>query len=304
MVTVAALAVAGCAAPGGTSAGNGLAAATGSPVAVPRTPAAVPATGLTRGMILPLEAYEETYPEYIEIQRARLALESRCMSGYGFAFSPRLDTDAISYDASNMPRRYGLADAAEAARYGYSVPMNTVASSGPALSAEESLVLAGPSAPSGPIRSRAPAPVAYDGKEIPAGGCVGQTDRQLGYSSAIPLVNRLDQQSLADSQRLRRVRAVISAWSACMERAGYQADNPLTVSLLSQQYGAAPGSSLDRKIAVTDVVCKRGTNLVRVWFVAESGLQRQYIAANQARLRQGAASLAAIEGKARAVLAD
>ncbi|MGH3169562.1 MAG: hypothetical protein ACRDN0_27255 [Trebonia sp.] len=103
-----------------------------SAVAAPRTPAAVPVSGLTRGIILPLEAYEETYPGYIEVQKARLALESQCMSGYGFSFSPKLDTDAISYDASNMPRRYGLADAGEAARYGYSAPMYTAAAnSGP-----------------------------------------------------------------------------------------------------------------------------------------------------------------------------
>ncbi|MGH3169563.1 MAG: hypothetical protein ACRDN0_27260 [Trebonia sp.] len=95
---------------------------------------------------------------------------------------------------------------------------------------------------------------------------------------------------------------MISAWSACMRRAGYQAGGPLTVSLLSQQDRAAPGSALDRKIAVTDVACKRTTNLVSVWFAAESGLQKQYIAANQASLRQDAPSLAAVERKAGAVL--
>lgn len=215
------------------------------------------------------------------------------MGGYGFSFSPKLDTDAISYDASNMPRRYGLADAAEAARYGYSVPLYTAASSGPALTARESVVLVGPQAPARGV---------YDGKEIPSGGCVSQAGRQLGYSPNIPLVDQLDQQSLTNSQRLPQVRAVISAWSACMKRSGYQAGSPLTASLLSQQYDAAPGSALDRKIAVTDVACKQSTNLVRVWFEAESGLQKQYIAADQVRLRQDAASLAAVERKAGAVL--
>jgi hypothetical protein len=88
-----------------------------------------------------------------------------------------------------------------------------------------------------------------------------------------------------------------------MNRAGYRVGSPLTAALLSQQYGAAPGSALDRKIAVTDVACKQSTNLVTVWFDAESSLQKQYIAANQARLRQDAASLAAVERKAGVVLA-
>jgi hypothetical protein len=298
---VAALSVAGCSGPGGISTGSGGAVAAGVTVAAPRIPAAVPVNGLARGMILPLEAYEQTYPEYVEIQKARLALESRCMSGYGFSFSPKLGTDAISYDASNMPRRYGLADRAEAARYGYSVPMYATApSSGPGLSAKEWLVLIGRSDPG---RPQAPARGEYDGKEIPSGGCVGQADRQLGYSPATPLVDPLDEQSLTESQRLPRVRAVISAWSACMKRAGYQAASPLTAALLSRRYGAVPGSVLDRKIAVTDVACKQSTNLVRVWFAAESGIQKQYIATNQARLRQDAASLAVVERKAGAVLA-
>jgi hypothetical protein len=88
-----------------------------------------------------------------------------------------------------------------------------------------------------------------------------------------------------------------------MKRAGYQASSPLTSSLLSQRYGAAPGSALDRKIAVTDVACKQRTNLVRVWFTAEAALQRRSIAANQARLRHEAASLTEVERKAAAVLA-
>lgn len=298
MATVAAVFVAGCSGLGGSSADHAGAAAT---VAAPRTPAAVPVSGLTRGMVLPLEAYEETYPGYIKIQKARLALESRCMSGYGFSFSPRLGTDALSYDASNMPRRYGLADAAEAARYGYYVPMDTAAaSSGPALSARETLVLTGRSDPG---RLHAPARGAHDGKEIPPGGCVGQADRQLGYSPATSLADQLDLESLTRSPRLPRVRAVISAWSACMSRAGYQAGSPLTAALLSQQYGAAPGSALDRKVAVADVACKQSTNLVTVWFEAESVLQQQYIAANQPRLRHDAASLAAVERKAAVALA-
>lgn len=301
MATVAALSIAGCSGPGGPPGRPRGAVAAGAAGAAPRTPAAVPVSGLARGMRLPLEVYEETYPEYVEIQEARLALESRCMSGYGFSFSPELGTDAISYDASNMARRYGLADAAEAVRYGYYVPTYpAAASSGPALSAQESLVLTGRA---GPGQPQVPARGGYDGKEIPAGGCVGQADRQLGYSPDIPLADRLDQQSLTQSQRLPRVRAVISAWSACMGRAGYQAGSPLTAALLSQQYGGPPGSALDRKIAVTDVACKQSTNLVRVWFVAESGTQEQYIAANEARLRQDAASLAALARKARAVLA-
>lgn len=273
-------ATAGCAGSAGTPAGG--AATAIAEVAAPRTPPPVPTSGLTRGMSLPLEAYEETLPEYTAILEARLALEKACMSGYGFAFAPRADTDAISYDVSNMARRYGLSDPAEAAAYGYAVP-TVAATPQPALSPQESLVLNGTSG-------------TYDGKAVPAGGCAGEADRQLADPANGLLVDQLDQQSMTESLTLPTVNAAIGQWADCMRHKGYQATSPLTASLLAGQSG-------DRKVALADVACKESTNLIGIWFSAESSVQRKYIAVNEDRLRRDAAALAAARDKAESVLA-
>ena len=292
-------ATAGCSTSGGTPTGGG-AATTVPAVAAPRTPPAVPVSGLARGMILPLEAYEEPLPEYAVILRARLALESSCMSGYGFSFAPKADIDSISYDASNMERRYGLSDPAEAAAYGYSVPASAPGPPDPVLSQQESRVLTGAATVGGPP---SPAPGTYGGKAVPPGGCVGQADRQLGDPPDIVLADQLDQRSLTESLALPGVSAAIGRWSDCMRRNGYAAASPLTASLLTRQAGASPGDAVDRKIAVADVVCKESTNLTGIWFAAESTLQTQYIAANQIRLQQDVSALAAARGKAESILA-
>lgn len=230
------------------------------------------------------------------------------MRGYGFSFKPEADTNTISYDASNMGRRYGLSDPAAAAQFGYSVPSFAhPASSDPALTQQEYVVLTGePAAAPGstPNPTPRPTPGTYNGKAIPAGGCVGQADQQLTDPANGMLVNQLDQQSLDESQKLPEVKAAISQWSDCMRHNGYQAAaDPLTASLLTQQLGGTAGDAVDKKVTVADVTCKERTNLVGVWFAAESTVQKRYIAADETRLRQDSAKLAAARDKAEAVLA-
>ena len=170
----------------------------------------------------------------------------------------------------------------------------------PPLTPQEYLVLTGAANPTSPPTS---APGRYQGKAIPAGGCVGQADRQLTDPANGMLVNKLDEQSLDDSRTLPAVKAAIGQWSDCMRHSGYQASDPLKASLLAQQLGATAGDAVDRKIAVADVTCKSRTNLVGIWFDAESTVQKKYIAANGAQLRQDSATLAAVRDKAAAVLA-
>lgn len=298
---------AGCSAAGGTSAGGSRAgAADGGAAALaaaPYTPPpAVPVTGLTRGMRLPLEAYEETLPEYDEILKARFAIESTCMHGYGFDYHPRTDTKAVSYDGSNMARRYGLSDPALAARYGYGVPgfaQTQAPQPDPPLPPRENLVLTGSATPGG---APSPHPGTADGKTIPVGGCIGRADQQLTDPANSMLVNDLDQQSLAESMALPAVQTAIKNWSDCMRRSGYQVSSPLQTSTLTQQRHASPGDPADRQIAVADVACKSQTNLIGIWFTAESTIQKRDITANAARLRQDAATLAAAKKTADAVL--
>lgn len=245
-------------------------------------PAAVPQSGLTKGMVLPLEAYEESYPDTTVIQQARFTLEGQCMREYGFTFTVPVDTASapLNYDASNMARRYGLADMTQAKTQGYNVMLTPPQpGSEPSLSAAEQLVLTGGNAAGTSSGSSS-------GKAIPQGGCVGDADRRIGSLPSNLLADQLDAQSLTASQSDPAVVTAIHQWSACLKQHGFTVASPYDASSLSGQLGSYAGSDLDKTIAVADVGCKQSTNLVTTWFNVETRLQNQYIATNQLALQQ------------------
>jgi hypothetical protein len=289
LLAIALPVAAGCSGPGSSPAGNASRPPAPSSSGVAHGPAAVPAGGLTKGMVLPLEAYEETFPESQTVLQAQFILEGQCMRQYGFTYSQTVDPDStpLNYDASNMARRYGLSDLAQAQSMGYNVAM---ASSGggsgqPSLSSAENLVLTGSADPGMPPPTGAPS-TSYEGKSIPAGGCVGQAQRKLGSLPTNLLADSLDGQSLTASQSNPTVIAVIGKWSACMKQHGFTVDSPYDASQLSSQLGSSTGSQLDITIAVDDVTCKQSTGLISTWFKVESQIQDQYIESNQLQLQQ------------------
>ena len=296
--------LAACSGPSSTSrTRTGAAVATASSTA---GPAAVSTSGLTKGLILPLEAYEETYPESQAIVQARLDLENQCMSQYGFSLhlADTTANQAINYDASNMARRYGLADLSTAESDGYLVlQAEAGAPSEPAMSTAERYVLTGSTNPAVPQPARTSSPGDYAGKQIPAGGCVGEAERGISALPTNLLADQLDAQSLTTSEADPAVIEVTAKWSACMKQHGFTVASPYDASQLSGQSGAAPGGSLDRTIAVDDVECKQSTNLVTVWFGVETRLQNQYIATNQQALKQQQSELEAAVKSATAIVA-
>jgi hypothetical protein len=294
--------IAGCAAPQADAQRQPTKASTGSS----QIPAVTPASGLTKGMVLPLEAYEETYPESQTILQARFDMESQCMRQYGFSYTATVDTSATvtNYDASNMARRYGVSDLTTAESEGYAVSQSGAgAPSEPTLSQAENFVLTGSTTPGQAPRSGSTSPGNYGGKQIPAGGCAGQAAREIGSLPANLLADQLDAQSLTASQGDPAVIASISKWSACMKQHGFTVASPYNAPDLSAQLGAAPGSSLDRTIAVDDVQCKQSTNLVTTWFQVETKLQEQYIETNQLALQQQQTTLTSTVKNAEAIAA-
>jgi len=262
------------AAPAGPSASAGHAA----------WPDAIPRTGLTKGMVLPLEAYMETYPESVAIERAVQRLETQCMARYGFTYRPTPPGafPPPNNDDSNMARRYGIADPAHAAKYGYTIgDENDVPDSGPRLSTAEISVLTGRVA----LRpNAAKAPSTYRGKSIPADGCQGESVTRVGAAVDTGLPGRLDYESLTKSQADPRVQKVIGAWSDCMKSKGYTVDSPLNAADLAPHSSGEAGSA-EITVATADVNCKQKTDLVKVWFSVESAIQRRQVEQNHLALQ-------------------
>lgn len=295
-----------CAAALSGCAGTPLSPATAHPAgpgvsARPHWPDPVPTSGLTKGLVLPMEAYMVTYPEEVALRRAVDTLESRCMARYGFAFRPPPagTTPPPSNDDANMARRYGVADRAQAARFGYAIgDENETPPAAPALSAAARTVLTGRTSTK-PGAARAT--TAPDGKALPPGGCAAEAANRIDARIDTTLPGRLDAQSLDASQADPRVRAVIQRWSRCMKGKGYAVDNPLRAATLVPEEPGHPVTSQATATATADVDCKSATGLVGTWFGVEKSLQQREVAANRAALEAVREQIAAAVKAAGAV---
>jgi hypothetical protein len=288
MAAVAAsMAVSGCSA--SSTQASPQDAPTLSSTAVPSTSSAAPSDGLTKGMVLPLEAYMESDQENLALENGHLALESRCMAAFGFTV-PNHVTNQVTppgFDGANMARRYGISDLAQAQQYGYHLATPPPTSSNPANSvgtpALRSVMFG-----SKPNSSGQSTPLTeYDGKSVPAGGCYAQAGRQIGDANLdADLPNRLDTQSMDRSTADPRVQAALAKWSACMAGKGYHVDSPLNADTLVPDLNSPEPSTAEIQVAVADVTCKQSTDLINTWFAVETSLQKTLIASNQLALQQ------------------
>jgi hypothetical protein len=254
-------------------------------------PQATPTAGLAKGLSLPLEAYMETYQDTVTLDNAERHLETKCMADYGLqvTFPPAGQTPPPNADDSNMPRRYGITDRAMAEQYGYGLPDSLQHQQGtkmPKLTKEQIEVLTGRTSirnsPADP--SPAPAPSAYQGKQIHKDGCAGWADDQLGSRNMdFSLVSQLDGESLTQSQQTPAVHSAITAWSKCMSGKGYTVDTPYHADEIVPHTDGTP-SKEEIAVAVADIDCKKSTNLVQIWFTEDSKIQEQQIKNHQSAL--------------------
>lgn len=244
-------------------------------------PAAVPDTGLTKGLVLPLESYMMNYPEEVTLDNVSHRMTTDCMARYGFRYvpTPAGNQPPPSFDAANMVRRYGIMDAAQASKYGYHLANDTEQRPAPLkMTAAEYTVLTGRA---GAQNAESTAKLNYQGREIPRGGCVGEAARKSGAGIDQTLVERLNKDSLDRSQTEPQVRSAIGAWSACMKKSGYTIANPLVAG---DRIGGDTASGPEIDQAVADVSCKAKTGIVPVWYRADAALQREEIEQNQLAL--------------------
>ncbi|MEW1675385.1 hypothetical protein AB0O47_19365 [Streptomyces noursei] len=254
-------------------------------------PKAIASSGLAQGLSLPLQQYMQTYQDTVTLDNAQRQLQTACMADYGFhiTFPPAGQTPPPSADDANMSRRYGITDQATAAKYAYGLPEDSQNQEGtkmPDLTKEQIEVLTGRTS----IRTKPtdpepePAPSEYNGKPIHKDGCAGWADDQLGLRGLdFSLVSQLDGDSLGQSQQVPAVQSAISAWSKCMADKGYTAATPYDADKVTPHTdGTTTQNEID--VALTDIGCKKSTNLVESWFDEETKLQNQQIKDHQGEL--------------------
>ncbi|WP_405796437.1 hypothetical protein [Streptomyces sp. NBC_01506] len=259
-------------------------------------PEKVPTSGLTKGLVLPLETYMISYAEEVAVQQARDTAEIACMNRFGFTDwrTEDLGTSPPPADnASNMPRRYGLTDLAQARTHGYHLPSTGRESTPPPEqdTPEAATVLTGQDG-SEPLTS-------FKGEELPEGGCTGEVGRKAPTPD-VALVERLNTESLELSQRTPAVKAAMARWASCMKGRGYQVDTVWeTADVAGAEAETADQDEIE--VATAEVECKQETDLVKIWFAEETTIQKQLVDDNQQALVGAQSQLNKTLGKAAAV---
>ncbi|MFH8655726.1 hypothetical protein [Streptomyces afghaniensis] len=271
-------------------------------------PAKAPRQGLAKNMVLPLEKYMLSYADRVTLDQATTGLQQKCMADYGFHITlPKAGANPPpSSDDADMDRRYGITDPGDAAKYGYEPApkfRGYTNQSIPDLPGVQVEVLTGHTKPvithskngKGGFyiapNSVKPARASYHGKALRKGGCVGWSKEQIELDdSDAQFVSQLAGKSLTASQRDRAVKKAISAWSSCMDAKGHKNLSDPYQAMTRGVTGGRTSKSRDSiELAVDDVACKQRTNLVRIWFDAESEIENKQIAGNKAKLEAIAA---------------
>jgi hypothetical protein len=227
---------------------------------------------------LPLDRYLLSPHESDLVARAYRVLLTQCEQRFGIAGPPEPPEPAGP--GTSNERRYGITNRALAASAGFR--MSTPA----AVSTPK------PTEPADPrtldVLTGTGRQV-VDGRPVPPGGCSGEAKRRLnaGAPAGVDryLAQRLSRDSYFDSERDRRVQAVLRAWSDCMRGHGFDYPTPLAAAA-DPRFRNGPVSPAEITVATTDVDCKRRTNVVGVWSTVEADQQRPDITAHQDALEQ------------------
>lgn len=240
----------------------------------------------------PLEAYTPDAAQRATFGEAQDVLTDQCMKRYGYRYAVR----SHGSERGDNATRYGVSNASSAARYGYSNPEMADGSQKPAqkaLGTNEKLILHGedkvdpskavPMSQEEAEKSDKGA-ITVAGKKVPAGGCLREGFLKL-YAPTKDSVDIMVPQNFAfdangRSREDSRVAKAIKAWSDCMAEQGYRTDDP--VSPQSDLGFGDTSLTTPKAVAAAqqDVVCKKETNLVGIWYAVEKAYQKRIIDQN------------------------
>jgi hypothetical protein len=270
--------------------------AQGDPVTVVPAPppmSSPPPTARVDTLALPLTAYTATNRQRALVDTAFAELLNRCMARHGFA--PRFQPPSPPQPPTPLSWRYGIGDATRAARYGYHTPpehrladprerdrMRSRDAANP-MSDEERRAYTGGGTDGG--RDTAAG----------AGGCLGETERRLGATDRLGVLDDglaqvLGMSAYDQSRRDSRVVDAFARWRSCMAGAGYTVDDPMAAGRGFDLTTPAPDAA-EIAMAVADATCTARANLAGTWFAVEAAYQDWLVAANRAGLEAGRRSV-------------
>ncbi|MGW3290516.1 hypothetical protein ACWDR3_38370 [Streptomyces sp. NPDC001002] len=240
-------------------------------------------------LVLPVEPYLFTDRQVGRLFRAKAVLTESCMRRFGHSWpaptGPIPETGTLN--PANTAHRYGITDAAKAARYGYhpvpgSVPPQVKNKPTRAQPAPEAMLVL-----RGLHQDGTAASTDSRGRRLPVGGCEAEATKalsgdpqKLGNQQVVSAINI---GSYRDSQRDPRVVAAFRAWSQCMKQHNndYTYADPTRAPGKNPTFNGPTAGPAERALASTDVACKRKTNVIGVWSAVDAAYERRAMAEKQ-----------------------
>lgn len=243
---------------------------------------------------LPVNSYTVTAQEREVLSQAVATLANDCMKEYGFDWPAPLPPSPRNLNAN--ARLYGVTDPQSVAVFGYHPPLPKGMT---ARQAEQETVKQRAHyanvSPAAMTLYKGEGPSSVKGKNVPKGGCLGETRRKLGLSDAATIdatFNKVNLQASQQAANSARVSSLNRRWAACMKESGYHYEDPLAAAGdpawtageggEGSQDSDAAGTAKPREITVasTDVKCKQRVDYVRVHSAVEAEFQNKLIEKN------------------------
>lgn len=246
----------------------------------------VPVPTSTADLVLPMDAYDLTPAQQLEVARAYAELVEECMRVFGHDFRIKVA------DSTPYPRNVGyitwLGDN-QVERYGYGTPPGRVDDpyESRSVSDAEFRVLEGKAAHVG-------------GKKVPVGGCSGAAEgilnagapsfdgrRTPGRVDALRLPNFMDDVSWS-AHKDPGLHVADAAWAECMHHAGYAYSQPLeavgdprwAITAKNDHDPPPQGTPAEIQTAVDDHRCRLETNYYGKRQAIYAAYQQKIIDAN------------------------
>ncbi|MFD7897767.1 hypothetical protein [Streptomyces sp. NPDC059743] len=231
--------------------------------------------------VLPIEGFSLKAGDVYIIEKGKTKLVNRCMQERHMNYSvpdPVSPKDSITEPS----RRYGISGKKLANLRGYHPPKTKEVPEYPKkLTQIQRSVLFGTDDAGNPATSEL---AKYN---LPPGGCYGKAEAEINKgelpNSSISVARMINSSSFSDSLRHSAVRRVFKAWSECMSHQGYEYASPLDSVGDPKHYKGEPTKS-EIKTALTDIACKRETNLIQIWSDVERKIQSGLIRRNKEKL--------------------
>ncbi|MFH9819433.1 hypothetical protein [Streptomyces sp. NPDC017230] len=259
----------------------------------------------TEGLEFPIAAYAVTPDQQYQAKKAQDRLIEQCMKRFGFEYALPAPTPPSGDDSSS--RVFGLADAEDAAQFGYASPRRATDPAPPKRQSTASLSRTGQTVLNGvdPVaeaaakaKGQAAAPtdepvsqaeaekapgsgIIVNGKEVPVGGCGRESALKLyaPNSEAIDILFAFNLGGEAESRALEdsRVREATTKWSQCMADSGFTTSSPDSVqSDLGLEQGEL-SSPEAITVAKADVACKTQVNYIGIRYAVQSAYEKSLV---------------------------